>query len=250
MASYLLFLPNTKGADPAQLARVGLASLHADRGPEFAECFDGPEGCGNLAFWSVKGVSPVLQAKEYDWTPAPADKALGLPQKRFWLGVPKGQKVTPDACQREAKRPGYWILAADGQQWEIPAAAKLPHKHGLNEQGEFARIVADQYRDYWSKSEKFAIQFFEALDRLDILAGQMQMPEEKVEFTLSDTWDFCCQALAINYRLDPAIVSMLGLIDDDFMANAVKAAIDLPVLIDCKKKDVAATVSIPLGLST
>jgi hypothetical protein len=236
VASYLLYLPDCKGADPSHLDRRGLGELRADRSPEFAECFS--FGQGSLAYWHQKGVAPVLDTSLYDWTRG----------KGFSLGVLTGQRVTPDDVQRDTVRPGYWITCADGQRWQIPAAAKLPHRHGLNADGEHTREVVAQYRDYWDKSEQYAIQMFKAIDQLEILAAHQKVTEETVEFTLAETWDFACRALSINYRLTPEMVSMLGLIDDDAMSGIVKAAIDLPCLIEVKKEKKKELVGIPVGL--
>ncbi len=240
MASYLLYLPDCKGADSAHLDRYGLGELAADRAPEFAECFS--FGQGSLAYWHQNGVSPVLDTTLYDWKKG----------KGFSLGVLKGQQVTPDAIQRDVVRPGYWIACADGQRWQIPAAAKLPHRHGLDAEGEHTREVVAQYRDYWDKSQQYAVQFFQAIDAVDILRQsnpRLPIDEPQVTFTLADTWAFCCRALSINYRLTPEMVSLLGLIDDDSMSNIVKAAIDLMHLIDVKTEKKKEVVGIPVGWS-
>lgn len=241
MASYLLFLPNCKGADPAQLDRCGLADLRSDRSPEFAEYLGGQLGSGNLAYWPHGGMSPNLDCSLYDWTKL----------KNFSIGVLKGQQVIPDDIQREPVRSGYWVLMADGQRWQIPAASKLPHKHGLDESGEHTREVANQFKDYWDKSQQFAVQFFQALDAVDILRQsnpRMPIDDPQETFSLADTWNFCCRALSINYRLTPEITSHLGLFDDDAMCNTVKAAIDLTHILECKadvkKKD---ELTIPLS---
>ena len=245
MASYLLYLPDTKGADPAQLDRAGLAELRADRSPEFAEYLGGPlGGHGNLAFWSVQGCSPALDTALYDWTKAPGG--------RFSLGILRGHRVNPADIEREPQRSGYWIACGDGQRWKTPAAHHLPHRYGLNDSGEFARVVSAQFKDYWEKSTQFAVQYFQAIGQVELLRERnpnlpIDEPLVTLKFSLEETWAFCCRALSINYRLTPELVSMLGLIDDDSLKNIVRAAIDLIHLTECKSEKKKDTVTIPVG---
>ena len=252
MAGYLLYIPGARGADPEHLANVGLAELGTDRLPEFADCLAGPDGQqGLLAFWHVGGQSPPVNTLLYNWRPAPRDKRTGLAAKRFYLGILAGEQILPQDIQRDVLRSGYWVQAADKQRWQIPAAEQLPHQHGLDEEGEFVRLPAAAFRTFWEQSRQYAVQFFKACDQLELLQATLrQAPEEtEIEFTIAQTWDFCCQALSINYRLAPSLVSLLGLIDDDTMSAIVKAAIDLPVLLEVKREKKRERVGIPVGLS-
>ena len=128
----------------------------------------------------------------------------------------------------------------------------MPHEYGLNDDGELARQVQAEFADYWQQSEQYAVQFFKAIDLLETLrAAKGGDPEEVIEFTLADTWAFCCRALSINYRVTPEIADFLGLLADGPMRDVCKAAIELPVLLDVnREKKKADVVGIPVGLST
>jgi hypothetical protein len=238
---YAIYIPNKTGAAPEHLDDVGLSILRRDRCPEFADVLaNAPDGGrGIIGCWRTLSDNGGFNPKDYTWTPAKADKARGLPAKRFYIGIP-ACGIRPQDIERKQTYRGYAIPLADGYRWSIPPAVSLPHKHGLDEEGSPVRVIEDAWRGYWDRSEKFAIEFFAAVDRLNSGATETQ-------FTLADAWAFSCEALSLNYRLSPEIVDALGLLNDDGMRNIIKAAIDLPVLIDAENQKKTETLTIPVG---
>lgn len=242
MPGYALYLPGRPARNASALEAVGLLGLCKDSGPEFADILGkGPDGGhGLLATWRKVTDSGGLTVGEYTWKPAKADKARSLPAKRFWLGTPLAG-IAPQDIERKQQFRGYGITLADGHKWIIPPAVNLPHKHGLDDDGEPARIIADEWRAYWERSEQFAVEFFHAFDL--IAHGQ-----QEAKFTLKDAWRFACEALAINYRIAPEVVDALGLLTDEGVNNIVCAAIDWPTMIknggNQKKTE---EITIPVG---
>jgi hypothetical protein len=253
MSSYVIYLPGVQGANPQHLDKVGLGGLCADGAPEFADILDGgpDRGSGLLAAWRTGNTAtdPSFSVADFKWVPAKACKARGLAAKRFYFGVDPQRPVTPKCIERKNRSLGYNIDLRDGHSWHIPAAMKLPHTHGLNDDGEFDRQVAEEYREYWQASEQYAVQFFKAIDQLDFLKQQRPKTDTTlaVDFTLANAWEFACLSLAINYRVTPEIVDMLKLLDDVGMRNIIKAAIDLPVIFEVRGQKKTDDLSIPVG---
>lgn len=251
MAGYAVYIPKGRGANPEQLAAVGLPSLAT--GAEFSDISArGPDGGhGVVAAWRRGDIEndPPLSCDGMDWRPAKADKARKLPAGRFWFGQVQGKPVRPKDCERKQMHLGYPIELRDGNAWVIPPATNLPHVHGLDSEGEFCREVAAEFRDYWQDSEKYAVQFFQAINHLDMLKASKPGidTQTQVEFTIADAWRFCCRALSLNYRLTPELVDMLGLLDDAAMRNVIKAAIDLPCILEDRVQKKTADLSIPVG---
>ncbi len=244
---YAIYLPGKQGANPAHLESVGLGSLGTDGGVQFADAHSHtPDGkSGLMAVW---GVQPAMNPAFYDWQPAKACSRRELSAGRFWFGQHAESPLTPKDCERKVIQLGYGIPLRDKQVWRIPAAVNLPHYHGLNGDGEYERWVADEYREFWRQSERYAVEFFKAIDQLEQLRlRRPDLPTDStVEFTLKDAWEFCCAALAINYRLTPELIDLLGLIDDGAMRNIIKAAIDLPVILEANDQKKTEEFSIPV----
>jgi hypothetical protein len=253
VAGYALYLPKFRGANPDHLKTVGLDSLLLDGAPEFADVLEhGPDGGGGmLACWRKGDPAndPPFSPSHYHWQPCKADKARELPERRFWLGIVNGKPLRPKDCERKVMHLGYGVTLRDDQVWTIPAAVNLPHYHGLNGDGEYTRQIADEHRDFWHQSEKYAVEFFKAVDQLEQL--RMHRPDidqsQTVTFTLADAWEFCCRALALNYKLTPELIDLLGLIDDQGMRNIIKSAIDLPVILEVSAQKKTDEFSIPVG---
>ena len=68
-----------------------------------------------------------------------------------------------------------------------------------------------------------------------------------------DVWEYCCQALSINYRVADPILGkgFLDLFDERKLALIVRATIALPDILEViSKKKITSPVSIPVGLGT
>jgi hypothetical protein len=232
MAHYVLHFPNENNAAPALLERHGLQSLAENCSYSVDRGEGGRQGV-MLSWFGIDDMpGPTVQRT---WTQ--------LPGKECWMGVEIGRPVTPKDLARKAQTPGYVLPLADGKQWHCPALRNVSHVHKLNGLGQYERTVAPEYTDLWDMSQEYAGQFFQAVDMLDAAKRNGINSPTHVDFTCEESFAFCCQCLALNYRVTPEIVSVLGLIDDDAMRNIIKSAIDLPVLLDFSEKKKAPSSS-------
>jgi hypothetical protein len=235
VAHYVLHIPNETLATPALLERHGLQALSENCSFGIAEGPDRKQGV-MLSWYGVDDMpGPMVQRT---WTK--------LPGKEIWMGVEAGRPVTPKDLQRKQPTPGYVLPLADGKQWHCPALRNVTHVNRLNALGQYERTVAPEFVDLWEMSQQFAAQFFQAADML-LEAKRNNLPNAtETHFDCEESFDFSCACLGINYRVTPEIVSLLINLSDDDMRNIIKAAIDLPVLLDFneKKND---SIIIPVG---
>jgi hypothetical protein len=248
---YSLYFPGAGGIDPRpHLQRCGLADLSRDKVPEVSRLDRGPGGKpGLLAAWRKGDAAtdpPLALTDTQDWQPCRPSKAVGLAQGDYWVGIDRAKPPTPDQLPRKQQHAGYWIQLADGQQWHCPAAAKLPHRHGLAEDGSYGRRISPEFAAFFDQSHTFAAVMLQAFGRLELLQqleGDKAPQSLKVDIDLAEAFAFCCQALALNYRLCPEIVDRLGLLNDDGIRNILRAAANLPVLIEVSEQKKKRSVS-------
>lgn len=248
MAGYVIYIPGGRGYSPEQLDAVGLAGLR-EGSIELAEALPGPDGNnGVIVAWSHPGKPTVFDADRFTWHPAVPEGELAA--GRYFMGLPN-EGVCPADIVRKETYPGWFVPLFAGHKWNIPAAAQLPHRHALDAQGQHTRKIVERFQAYWDQSQQYAAQIFAAADQLLAAAAETgQDPGElTTKFTLADTWNFCVTALSINYRLNADLVSLLGGLDDNQMANICKAAADLPTLVRIETQKKTESVTIPVGLS-
>ena len=178
MAHYCLYIPNCQGAKDDHLDRVGLGGLVGDdSGAEWADVLRAPPelggGRGMLCSWRGGNAEtdPHMSVHpDHVWVPAKPDEARGLEAGRFYFGHEPNRPVTPTDLARRKQFAGHWRQLADGQNWVIPVASKLPHRHGLNGQtGRFQRCVHPKYQAFYNRCDGYAAHIFEELDAMDIL---------------------------------------------------------------------------------
>ena len=257
MAGYSIYIPRGPSPLAAALASVGLEQLLAegDPQPDASEVLDnGPDGGAGVLFAWRHGdprTDPPMNVDGQTWTPAKPNPERDLAADRFWIGTDPDRPVTPDDIARPHPMAGTFRPLADGQVWRIPQARFLPHPHGLDDEGRFARRVDPRYEKFWTDSEIHAAKFFEAFDAADALRELKPdlTPEQlEVTITIEETWQYCIDALAMNYRLNADLVDHLGLLDDATMQDIVMVTINLPALSDIRaQKKTELPVIIPNG---
>lgn len=241
---YVIYIPGIRGADPQHLARVGLDSLASDKPPEWIECLSsGPDGgFGMVAAWRTGNASKDVSFSLSDktWTKAPGDG-------KWWIG--EQQPITPDAIARQQPHPGVWVELADGRRWAVPVVNRLPHKYGIDGTGSIVARGVNGFEAFCESAAKHATQlcrFLGEVDRLQAMDPGLLI-ETEFEVTLPDTWRYCVDALAINYRLNDALVDHLGLLDEAAMIRIVSATIELPAILDVRREKKNRSVFIPVG---
>lgn len=231
MASFLVYIPGVTGASLDHLSRVGLGGL---LDPHVSpDCTDmlrhTPDGTQGVVFYWIDHLNPINTPfhlgnhADIDWSPA---KPKGdLQAGRFYLGLCKGQRVTPDALLRTGNLGGAEVTLEDGQQWKIPTAKLLPKKYTIDEvSGAPVCRVATKYQQYFDLSYR------------NYLAIMRQDPSHDVSVT--GAWDFAEMALNWNYRITADVIDWLELIGDASMLYLLAAAYDSALIeaIEAQKK--------------
>lgn len=232
MASYMVYFPGARRADASLLDDAGLADLRLDEDPHGLETSGPDGGRGALLAWQrVDGSDPVMAYDDVRqfWQEAPGGK--------FWLGAERRRPVTPDDIRRPQTYSSLPAVLADGQTWSIPVAAHMPAIWGCDERGVLVRKVRPEYESYSRAAEQVYRAVYEA--------GQQAIAGDAPDaLPLPDAWDFCCAALGMNYRLAPAVIAFLGLIDDETFVRILHASIEMPLIEhvedELSKKECAA----------
>lgn len=199
---YQIFIPGVETPNPDHLDAVGLGDLRA--GASFSHCGEGPGGLsGQLVSWGF--------GAEYDagWRWQPIKQCGELPAGRFWIGVDPEQPPTPDDLRRPDFVYGTDVELADGQKWMIPAARQLPTIWTLRESdGAPIKKTRAKYSGYFERARELFAKF-ESLYNAD----EHRTPLKNQELVLGGEWDLACEALAMNYRVNPVVVDFLELLD-------------------------------------
>lgn len=259
MAHYSIYIPGAKGATNEHLVRVGLGRLCEPSGPEWTEVLGrGPDGgSGSVASWPLTGDPSIDALQGYhperqQWLPIDEDPAQQLAAGRFWYGCEPERPPTPADLALKKQVVGERVLLADGQAWMIPFASRLPHDHALVG-GKWRRRVSARHRDWHLRAQRNMEAIFTALDLQDFLAGRVaadQLSETPMKITLADGAAFCCDGLAINYRVTPEIVSFLALLDDRSMVAIIWTTIEMQAVLEVRDQKKTEYVGIPVGLNS
>lgn len=205
MASYVLHIPTERNPVPAILDKYGLQSLaeNCSYGLDV-----GPEGKhGVMLSWYGLDDGPPPGA-ERTWQQLP-----GKPD--VWMGVEVNRPLIPhDIARRRFLPGGEFVLCADGNAWFVPVATKLPHRGRHNERGEFERVVCDQYQEFYARSQENYSRLLKALD-------QTLETGEDTDLSWHEAYEFCWQAIGMNYRVTPEILDALGVLTDTVVSSVI-----------------------------
>jgi hypothetical protein len=260
MPHYSIYIPNVQGADNAHLERVGLGELCTDKGPEWCQVLqNGPDGGrGMVGMWRTNHpeLDPLwgVQLDKQKWLPGPANKN-GRKKGDFWIGWETERPPKPDDLRRAKMHSGGYVTLRDGNHWLIPEAIQLPHLVGIDEDtGDVALQYSPEYESFCRASEQYAMLICQRIGALEQLRTQRpNIPEDQVavDFVLADAWTYCCDAIALNYRVNAEVISLLKLLAKPHIVTVLAATIALPDILNVKnQKKKTERVSIPVGLST
>lgn len=132
-----------------------------------------------------------------------------------WLGYELGTLPGPEVLRRKSLLPGYEVPLGDGQVWQVSVIRRLgkfpalPRTMALNDTGEFVTDVLPEFAGTWDASAEM----------FDFLFRAESIPFEQV-FALA------VEALAVNYRVGPREVSVLGLLNTVNFQSVFEAACD------------------------
>lgn len=222
MAGLLYYVPGTATINKVKIVELGLGYAVEDGGPDYAGMSPGPDKASGVVF-SLPGASGTQaqpsQAGDYTFEQ--------MPGMDVWCGFNPTSPPAPEDLARKEQIGGHDVRLADGNVWHVPVAravngaTSLPRRLKWDGTDWKPGDVLPQYRDLFAG----ACAVWDALVEQD--AG---------EITFNDECGLAVTALAINYRLGPAEVSLLGLFDTESEGEVAKALIDWPTLEEYLKK--------------
>lgn len=197
MGNICVFVPGSPARQPETLDRLGLGTLR-DEGVDvgFQDTLAGPDGMrGVLATFSGGANRPF--GKDTLWHACRPQGSLA--KGRAFIGIHPNDPPGPDDLARTKQQKGEMLRLEDGSDWLIPIARQLPCVLGLDDDGAVSKCVVARYRKFWEDAYR-SVEWFTV--------------NEADETTINTTegYTFACDALAVNYRICPDLVALLGLL--------------------------------------
>lgn len=229
---FQLFIPNCRGQNPQMLIDVGLADFVA--GAEYmdvgqfatgpaAHGTDGTDGTdkshlshmshpchGTLIAWRRPGQPQMgYQPDKQIWLPAVPRPAEDLAGGRYFIGFWNDAPVVPRDLARPYPQQGARVALGDGHEWLLPSAKELDADMVVADDGSWRFEVQRRFHAFNLEYLKW-MHFFGT-------AG----PDD--EFLFADGAEFILQALRINYRITPEVVSAQRLFTKEIVLRAMLA---------------------------
>lgn len=224
--SLVYFLPGKRAVSAQDAEHAGLAYAVDGQGPTHSPMERGPGGASGVVF-SFPAVGREISLPEL----AGAAQWSRVPDSEAWVGYDPQKRPRPaDLARAEVVR-GYWVELGDRQEWLIPVArcygggTELPCRFAWDGARWAQAEVKDRYRELYGAARMIWDNFGSDEDLLG---------------NLSDKLTVCAWALAVNYRLGPAEISLLGIFDQPSAVRIARALIDWPTLAEWAKKKLAA----------
>lgn len=188
-------------------------------GPSVGETSAGPGGERGFLF-----AVPSLEGGMADLGQAAPEAAKWhqIPGTDLWVGHPKGEPAGPGDLARRDPIPGPFVRLADGAAWQVPVArfvtgaTQLPRAMAHGEDGWTDGDVVERYRGLWEA----------ACEAWDAIIEACATGEPSSELTIYAEADTSALALATNYRVSPAEITLLGLFDTQSQFDVIKALVD------------------------
>lgn len=213
---YLIFIPNETIQKREALADAGFDGLVLPGEPDpfwfQIEGSGGPDGQPGLLV--LPHSSPDESRNPLPGYHPQTQTWQQLPGSDCWIGWQTDNPPTPlDLARRSALLyPGPAVELNDGQRWVIPSCMDQKHVMVPSADG---WTTKDQTR--WPDLYTLAAPVLEMIE-----ANQ----RDDLEFDYSLAADLVCECLRLNYRLTPAIVGALGLLDQDLLPRLASLATD------------------------
>lgn len=237
--NFLYYLPGMTYADVdgESLRRRGLADTFRDAfapgGRLIVErlqvrnvIHNGPDGgAGVLIAFESEGVELGYHRDAQEW------RQCG----EYWLGYyGLVAAVSPDALQRPTLTPGYAVLLADGNVWEVPTIRRggryssLPQRMTLDAAGDLQMTVLPEFDFAWQASGQIFEHVFKSRD-----------------IPFREVLSLCADVLSLNYRVGIHEVSRLGLVTTENYVKIFEAAVDWPKIVALMGEPTEAGAIVP-----
>lgn len=220
-------------ADPAPLRNVGLGHL-AHGFHTVVHQIEGKSGV--LYYWPQPGDPTALPKSPLKWESALPFRTLAA--GRYSVGYDPEKLPKARELQVPLPIPGDHLPLNDAEQsWIIPDVLLLPVATVLTVDGvKLERMSRYQTRNFEATSW---IKRCEAFTR-QITTGKA---EDGVEW--GHAFEFGYDSLALNYRITPEIVNVLGLLTSETLGPMILAAVG-SIELHRKQKFAAEALAIPL----
>ena len=248
---FLYFIPKHPRATVtrADFEALGLGYALGVGDPDARKCGSGPGGDeGVIAVpapaGGVRGPASLYEPAKQTWRKGPGGK--------WFVGFYKDQRPTPASLRREKLIEGEPVTFRDGSEWLVPIARSivrgttLPKELVLGEDNETWQLTElEEYLGLCRDAEKVWGLFMAAEAEA---AAESETADGKAAVTIDqqEGMRICISALAVNYRVGPAEVSMLRPTDGD-MWSVLRAVCDVPaverVLAEREKKTGESTAA-------
>lgn len=184
-----------------------------------------------------------------------------LSESRAWIGWPKQAPADVRLMlQRKQLLDGYWVELSDGNQWLVPIARKPEMDEELRWTVTLPRTLIFRNGDwlYGPVERRYAglldiaykwlpVRVAAVRDDTDEANATMQLMDVSMQECIS----MAVTALSYNYRLGPAEVSALGLMNQFNFLGVLDALVDWSGLLELlEKKTVPSVAGADVGSST
>jgi len=227
MGTIVYYLPTGSVINKKKITEAGLSYIlpHGTGMPEYTTTQQGPDGKLGVifAFQGKDKMNLNNLAQTVEWKQIPKSDA--------WFGIDKENPPGPKDLERAKMKESYPVELSDGNIWLVPIIRNVDGSTELEKRLEHD---GDSWIEVGVRAEHEAL-FTRASEIWEQFIAPLLVPEEEdaeatedadIAITLGDGWDFAVDALALNYRISVAEISMLGLFDSDTATSAVMAAID------------------------
>ena len=238
---FQIYIPGRGPKTASVLEEVGVGEMNRHNGAMWADSLKGPDGhgIGRIVSWqSAKQDVPMMYVESWDWHPV---YYVSEDKPSCYIGInpvdpPLHQDMIKDEFfgGKELKfgKNGEYILY-------IPVAEKLPSKHRLVK-GKWERTISSEYAEFYQKAEDIWSQVALGLDAANVINLPDGERPESIQIPVSVANDFVCDAFMLNYKLCPAVIDVLGYIDDNASAVVAIAVLEIDDIVrsfDYKKKE-------------
>lgn len=216
MSTICVFVPGNCKRHRSALADLGIGELDDVSVDVYTQDGAGPDGQRGVLFYFQRADEPLSTPRPDTWLPLAklGDREAG----RAFVGYVASDPPTAKSLARGTMQPGEWMkLGADN--WHIPVARQLPRSLAMNPDRSISSQIHARFADFFTKAYK-SLDWF-AVDE-----------DGKCRASFAEAWEFACEALAINYRIVPELVSALGLIDSDKLFEIPRIVAEFDALAD------------------